>query len=246
MKNFLTVFIILISFVKAQDLNVGFGAYFQTQPYKDTKAFILPTPVIFYDNGFVYARWTRFGVYFLGEKKENYAWGFSLTLEPRPNGYSPSDSKYLKGLSEKKSSYEGGLAFTFYKEGYYLEAMYLYDILKRYNSYITKTEMGFEKKFDKISFYPSVVLVYESKKFTSYYYGISSDEASKSIYDIYNPNGGIRIALQTYINYKINKKISLFCNFRADKISKEAKNSPIVDKNIVYSSLVSFLYKFDF
>ena len=250
MKKLITPLLFALS-LYAQDLSLGIGPYFQTQPYKDVSAIVVPSPVIFYDNGIVYARWTRFGLYFYGHKAkkdvgEVYSWGFSLTAQPRPNGYKPSDSDALKGLDEKKTSMEGGLAFTIYGNDTYLEAMLVTDLLDRYDSYIAKVETGFKKKWGDFTFYPSIVAVYESKKFTDYYYGISQEEAARTPYNVYEPSGGLRVAAQTYINYPIYKQWSAFFNLRIDRLTNNAKNSPIVTDSVVYSGLASVVYKFDF
>ncbi len=247
----LIILLFLILTLNAEDLTLGVGPYFQTQPYKDASAIVVPSPVIFYDNGIVYARWTRFGLYFFGHKAnknegETYSWGFSLTAQPRPNGYKPSYSDALKGLDEKKTSFEGGVAFTVYGDDKYLEAMLVTDLLDRYDSYIAKVEAGFKKKLGSFTFYPSVIAVYESKKFTDYYYGISSKEAARTDYEIYEPGGGLRVAAQTYINYPIYKKLSAFFNLRIDRLTNNAKNSPIVTDTYVYSGLASVIYTFDF
>jgi outer membrane protein len=243
MKKIFLLFILLIN-IYAQDLSIGLGAYMQTQPYKDTDSIIVPSPVIFYDNGFIYARWSRFGVYFLGDKQKDFSWGLSLTAQPRPNGYKSDDSIYLKGLKDKKSSLEGGLAFSAFSKNRYIEAMILYDMLGRYKSYIAKIEAGYKYKKGKFTFYPSIIGVYESKSFTNYYYGISNEESILSNYHPYSPSGGLRVGIQSYINYHIYKNYSAFFNIRADRLSNSAKNSPIVDDSFVYSGLISLLYTF--
>ena len=249
MKKIAICSLLCIATLFGKDISIGIGPYFQTQPYKGVAPIYVPSPVLFYDNGIVYARWTRFGVYFYGHKankeaKERYSWGFSLTAQPRPNGYKPSDSDALRGLEEKKTSFEGGVAFTLSGDGKYLEAMVVTDMLERYNSYIAKVEAGLKKKVGIFTFYPSIVGVYESKKFTTYYYGITTQEASKTPYAPYDPNGGVRIAAQTYISLPLYKEFSAFFNLRIDHLSKSAKNSPIVDDDYVYSGLASILYTF--
>ena len=250
MKKLLGLLLLFFALsLMAEDLTIGAGPYFQTQPYKGASAIVVPSPVVFYDNGIVYARWTRFGLYFYGHKAnkeagEAYSWGFSLTAQPRPNGYKPSDSDALNGLDEKKTSFEGGLALTIFGNEKYLEAMLLTDMLGRYDSYIAKIEAGFKKKFGSFTFYPSIIGVYESKKFTDYYYGISQDEAARTPYDVYQPAGGLRIGAQTYISYPIYKKWSAFFNLRVDRLTNNAKNSPIVSDSLVYSGLASIIYTF--
>ena len=251
MKRIIVSLSLLFCLLYSEDLSIGAGGYFQTQPYKDTSAIIVPSPVIFYDNGIIYARWTRFGVYFYGHKASTLdgdatSWGFSLTAQPRPTGYSPSDSLALNGLKEKKTSFEGGLAFTLYGGGKYLEIMLLHDLLGYNKASIAKAEIGFKRAFGKLALYPSFIAVYESKKFTDYYYGIDAQEAATTPYDYYQPQGGLRIAVQSYISYPLNKNYSLFFNIRADRLSNEAKRSPIVEDTIIYSGLASLLYTFDF
>lgn len=249
-KHLLSLILLALT-LAGEDLTLGLGPYFQTQPYKGASAIVVPSPVIFYDNGIVYARWTRFGLYFYGHKAskkagDDYSWGFSLTAQPRPNGYKPSDSSSLAGLDEKKTSFEGGLAFTIYGNDKYLEAMLLTDMLGRYDSYIAKVEAGMKQKLGDFTFYPSIIGVYESRKFTDYYYGISAAEAARTPYSIYEPSGGLRIAAQTYISYPIIKNWSAFFNLRVDRLTNNAKNSPIVSDSLMYSGLASVIYTFDY
>ena len=70
-----------------QKLTIGFGPYIQTQPYENVDDILLPSPVFFYDDGLFYIRWSRAGIYFLGDKQDDYAWGFSITTQPRTYGY---------------------------------------------------------------------------------------------------------------------------------------------------------------
>lgn len=229
-----------------QKVTIGLGPYFQTQPYKDVSTILVPSPVIFFDNSLFYVRWSRAGVYFLGEKEEDYAWGFSLTAQPRTYGYKASDSDYLAGMDTRKNTIEGGLAFSAtYKENY-LEIMALTDLLDRYDSWLIKTELGSEYKLGDFSFYPSLILIYQSEKFIDYYYGVKDSEVATSGYTAYKPNGGLLVGLQTYINYPITDTFAALVNIRADKISDDAANSPLVDQDYIYSGLVSLIYTFEY
>jgi len=158
---------------KKQDITIGAGVFFQSQPYKNVDANITPSPVIFFDNSVVYMRWSRVGVYFLGDRDGDYAWGLSLTAQPRVYGYKSND---IDGMDEREKTFEGGLAFSVKKGSAYIETMLLTDILNRYDSWIIKSEMGFDFKAGDFSFYPSLILVYESSKFLNYYYGVKKSE----------------------------------------------------------------------
>ena len=249
MRYIFIVLLLLSSVLGAdekQELTIGLGAYTQSQPYKGADNLIIPSPVIFFDNSIVYARWSRFGLYFLGEKKENYTWGFSLTIQPRTLGYKASDSKFLQGMNERKSTIEGGLAFSAsYNQSSYIEVMLLADMLKTYNSWVLKTEIGDTYNVGDFTFYPSIILLYEPRKFLDYYYGIKSSEATP-LRSKYSPGSGWQYGIQTYIRYPFTKKLSALINLRYDIIPQSAQNSPLTDKNYIYSGLASLIYTFEY
>jgi len=229
-----------------QNLTIGAGPFFQSEPYKGAPTLILPSPVIFFDNSVVYARWSRFGVYFLGDKKEDYSWGFSLTVQPRTLGYKSSDSDFLRGMSDRESTLEGGLAFSaISNKSTYIEVMLLADILNKYKSWIGRVEVGDEYKVGKFTFYPSAIILYQPRKFIDYYYGVKNSEVTLNR-PAYSPNGGFTFGLQTYIKYPLTDKLSAFFNLRADRIPSSAYNSPLVNNKFIYSGLASLIYTFSY
>ncbi|MFK5937834.1 MAG: MipA/OmpV family protein [Sulfurimonas sp.] len=231
---------------KKQEVTIGAGPYIQTQPYQGVSNILLPSPVIFFDNGLFYMRWSRGGIYFLGEKNDDYMWGFSLTAQPRTNEYKASDSKDLRGMKDKKSSIEAGLAFSAQVDKSYLEVMLLTDILDRYDSWIVKAELGHDFELGKFKFYPSLIAIYQSSDFINYYYGVDAEEAVTSSHSQYTPNSGIQLGAQTYIKYPLTKKLSGLINMRVDKLSSQATASPIVVDDYIYSGLVSLIYTFEY
>ena len=229
-----------------QKLTIGLGLYIQTQPYKNVDSIILPSPVIFYDDGLFYIRWSRAGMYFFGDKQDNYMWGFSITAQPRTYSFKSSDSTAVTGLNERETTWEGGLAFSATYDQAYIEIMALYDLLGRYDSWMVKTEIGYDIKLSDFSFYPSVIIGYQSDEFVDYYYGISAKEATTSAYNEYSAKAGVQLGVQTYIKYPFTDELSALINIRADKIPNNAAKSPIVDTDYIYSGLVSLIYTFQY
>jgi len=248
MRLLAPLFLLCLSLFAQQknSVTVGLGPYIQSQPYQDVKDIVVPSPVIFFDNGLLYMRWSRGGIYFLGEKKEDYAWGFSLTAQPRPFGYKPSDAPFLEGMKERKTTIEGGLAFSAsYHKKKYIEIMLLTDILDRYDSWLARVEIGDEYSIGNFTLYPSIVMMYQSQKFLDYYYGVTRNEATPQR-SYYEATDGYEIGAPTYIHYPLYKNYSLLINIRYDMIPKTAQNSPLVDKNYIYSGLFSVIYKFEY
>jgi len=245
MKYFL-ILILIYSAIQAQEkkqkITIGAGSFIQTQPYTNVDDILLPSPVIFFDNGIAYVRWSRAGIYFFGDKQEDYAWGFSLTVQPRVYGYTSSD---IDGMDERKNTWEGGLAFSAKTDEAYIEVMLLTDMLDRYESWILKTELGYDFKFNNFSLYPSLILIYQSSDFLDYYYGVKKSEELGTRKE-YIPSDGFQIGAQTYINYPFTNNFSALINLRVDKLSKEATSSPIVDQDYIYSGLLSLIYTFEY
>lgn len=242
----LLIYLPLLAQKNEQKITLGAGPYFQSQPYKGASTLVLSSPVIFFDNSVVYARWSRFGVYFLGNNKEDYSWGFSLTIQPRTLGYKASDSDFLKGMNDRDSTLEGGLAFSAKSSNStFIEVMLLADILNKYKSYIGRIEVGNEFKVGDFSFYPSAIVVYQPKKFVDYYYGVTNTEATLNR-PVYSPKGGFNFGVQTYIEYPLTKKLFAFFNIRADRIPNSAYDSPLVDNRFIYSGLASLIYTFEY
>ena len=246
--RYLFLLVLILFQLEAQEekfpLTIGLGAYIESQPYKGVKSHILPSPIVFYDNKVFYARWSRIGLYFLGNSYNNYSWAFSVTAQPRPNNYQNTDSDILIGMNNKKSSLEAGLAFSATFNDAYIESMFLHDILNRYNSWLLKTEIGYKYKLGKFKFYPSLIFIYHSSKFLNYYYGVSHNEAITSNNKEYHLNNSLEFGLQTYIKYPLTSELSALFNIRIDSLAKEVINSPIIEDKYIHSELLSLIYTF--
>jgi len=246
MRYFL-IFLLLLLNLNAQEekqkLTIGFGQYIQTQPYKNVDNILLPSPVIFYDDGLFYVRWSRAGIYFLGDKQDDYAWGFSITTQPRTYGYEKDE---IVGMDERETTWEGGLAFSAKTDKAYIEIMALTDVLDRYDSWILRTEVGYDFEIGKLSLYPSLIVMYQSSDFLNYYYGVKQSEVATSNFTQYTPDDGFLFGVQTYIKYPLTDNLSTLVNLRADRLSKEVTDSPIVTEDYIYSGLVSLIYTFEY
>jgi outer membrane protein len=243
--------ILLFSFSNAaekkQEVTVGAGPYIQTQPYKEVSPILLPSPVIFFDNSLFYVRWSRWGVYFLGDKTEDLSWGLSLTMQPRPLGYKASDSDFLEGMQERKNTLEGGVALSAAYDDAFLEVMLLTDMLGRHDSWLIRSELGKKYILGDFSLYPSLLLIYQSESFNDYYYGVKSSEVDLNIgRNFYKANAGLQLGMQTFINYKIDKQWSILTNIRIDRLPDEVKESPLLDEAYIYSGLLSLMYSFEY
>ncbi|MEA1893547.1 MAG: MipA/OmpV family protein [Campylobacterota bacterium] len=244
--RYILILLFVFSIANAKDekqkLTIGLGPFMQSQPYKGVKDKIIASPVIFFDNSYIYIRWSRAGIYFLGDKQDDYAWGFSFTAQPRIYGYESDD---IIGMQERETTFEGGLAFSAKTDKAYIEIMALTDVLDRYNSWLLKTEIGYDIKLGDFSLYPSLIFVYQSDDFMDYYYGVKKEEELGARQE-YIADAGLQLGVQTYIKYPFTSNLSALINLRVDRLPNEATNSPIVNENFIYSGLASLIYSFEY
>ncbi|MEA1917474.1 MAG: MipA/OmpV family protein [Campylobacterota bacterium] len=245
MKKLLLAILVTLSLNAGDNVVVGAGVYSHTQPYKGMGEKVIPTPVFFFDNALFYARWAQFGVYFLGDKKDDLSWGFSLTAQPNPYGYSSSDSSYLIGMEDRKSSWEGGIDFIMESKKGWFELTYFHDILgvTQSNSYVAQVGTTFH--LGDFRFDPIAVARYNDSKYNNYYYGVRANEATFSR-AYYEAKGAMVATAQTYITYPISKHFVIISNFRADYLGSEISKSSITDTNARYSGMLSIAYKFSY
>jgi len=218
-------------------LSIGLGPYFQTQPYSGVQRVITPTPVIFYDNRVVYVRWTRVGLYLAGGEN----WGYSLTAQPRPYGYSASDSNKLDGMSTRENGWEAGFALAGRNRHGFVEGVILSDITARSDGTLVRLELGKIINRERLTLVPSFMAIYFDSKFNDYYYGVLTGEATATR-AAYKAGQGINYAVQTFANYELNKSWSLQGNLRLDYLNKTISDSPIVDSDWMVSGMISLAY----
>ena len=251
MKYIIILFLLYLSLSaqeeeQKQKLTIGLGLYGQTQPYKAIDPILVPSPVIFFDNGLFYVRWSRAGMYFLGDKGEDISWGFSLTAQPRTFGYETKEITDLVGLDARETTIEGGLAFSALYHKSYIEVMLLTDLLNKYDSWLIKTEIGDEFALGDFTFYPSVIMSYQSDAFVNYYYGVTQEESQRTQFNFFEPNGGFQVGAQSFINYDITDGLAILANARIDSIPKSAHDSPLLKETLIYSGLLSLIYTFEY
>ncbi len=238
--KYLAILIFVFSLLRAENtLSIGAGPYIQTQPYEKTDPFMLPTPVIFLEYEIFYVRWSQIGMYFYGGDN----WGFSLMAQPRPYGYKAGDSDVLSGMHTRKSSWEGGLSLAGKNDFGFAEIVYAHDLLNSSNRSLVRAEMGTKIKKGQWTFVPSLMLFWFSQGFNEYYYGVQEDESTQSRIE-YQPNAGINMAVQSYINYQLTSEWGVLTNIRADYLNSTISDSPIVSDNYIFSGMISLLYTF--
>ncbi len=218
---------------------LGAGPYMQSQPYEGADAFTLASPVVFFDNRRFYMRWMRLGMYLYGERN----WGISVTAQPVPLQYEASDSRALAGMEDRENSWEAGFAIGGENDLGFAELSLFHDLLGNSNGTKLRLELGKVLKSGRWTLVPSVLAIGLSGSFNDYYYGVRDSEATPTR-PAYSAGSGIDLAAQTYLMYDITPRWHILGNIRADYLSSEITDSPIVDQDWMLSGMISVLYSF--
>ncbi|WP_235955922.1 MipA/OmpV family protein [Rouxiella aceris] len=108
------------------------------------------------------------------------------------------------------------------------------------------SDLGYDYRFEwnDIEITPGAGFMWNSKKQNDYYYGISSQESSRSGLKAYDPNDSFSPYLQLALDYPFAKSWKASVTARYTVLSSEVKNSPMVDKSGIASLGVDILYTF--
>ncbi|NOQ29930.1 MAG: MipA/OmpV family protein [Helicobacteraceae bacterium] len=246
MKKLLFTLTLLSSLAFSSDkAYVGGGPYSYSNAYEGDSAKTMAVPFILFNNGLVYARWVEFGAYFLGDNSSDLKWGLAACVEPNTYGYKTSDSTTLSGMSDRDNSWSGGVSVNLKYEESYLVLNLMRDMLGNSNGNYARVTAGKHMQVDKWSFDPQLLLMWRDDNFNNYYYGVKTGEATATR-TFYEASSGFEYGAQLYVMYDITDNWHTIFNARANLISQEAQDSPIVNKNVTYSGTISLLYSFEY
>ena len=217
---------------------------YSSSPYIGDDSRILPIPVITYLSEKYYFYGLEGGYALAGDREKGI--GFYATLSGRMEYYSEDDSYIFDGMEDTNFSVDGGLKLKVTKEEYGFETGAKYDILGNSDGYeifgkVSRTFSGvFECKNLDISV--SAGLSWRSDKLNDYYYGVE-EKYETIIRSAYSADGGLDSNLGLRMTYKIDEKWSVFNTIKAEFLSSEITDSPLVDKDIIYSVMLGVAYK---
>lgn len=256
MKRLLPLLLLPLLLCSKDDIFIGAGPYFQTLPYKDAEPVTMGSPVIFFDNALFYVRWTRAGIYFYGQKGDAQSWGLSLTAQPQILGYYEHSAMtqigphkptpILQRMPDRESGWEAGVAASYTREDFFAEFLILQDITDQSNGTKLRLELGKSFRTEKWYFVPSILAIWLSQPFANYYYGVGQSDVDLSLgRSAYRADAALNLAVQTFIKYDLSSHWHLLANLRADRFADTVVSSPLVDKRMMYSGMVSVLCSFN-
>lgn len=192
---------------------------------------------------FIYLVYKRLELDFSGAKLElieKNNTSIKLLANFNSDGYKSSDSVYLNGLSNKEGGILGGIEIS--KNIEFTGSNLSFSILANNNGKLYLGEFTQIIPFsEKLIFIPKLKFKYMESKYATHYFGISSKEKS-GIINMYTIDNSHSSEIELMLLYLINNKISLMSLFNMEALSKEIKNSPIINNsnNISLKLIVTY------
>lgn len=219
----------------------GLGATvgLERKPYRDfdDKAQLLP--VLFYEN-----RWIKLAGATLDFKlpsNDAITWGPRLKFAGE--GYEDKDSPFLRGMSERKSSFWAGGAVRWDMSWATLSAEVLADASG--NSKGSRMSLGLERRFSagSFDFTPRVAAHQVDKKYTNYYFGVRTEEAT-ALRPVYSGKSTTNLEVGLQIGYMLTPKQRVTLDLSTTQLGPDIKDSPLVERSRQDNVRLTYLYLF--
>ncbi len=126
----------------------------------------------------------------------------------------------------------------------HFELKWYNEIFSNFGGPTTEFRMSLPREHPWGWFVPAVTLVNNSAGFNQYYYGISESEARPGL-DTYEPGSSTNVRVGVSTGYAINNRWLLSVSLHHEWLASEISDSPIVDKNSVWSGNIGIAYNND-
>ncbi len=227
------------------ELTVGIGVGVGQSPYKDYDAVVAPLPIVQYQKDRFYIDGLKAGVNLLnGESTKVDVHVGYLPLEFKG---SKTDDRALKKLDKRKSTMTAGvgLSHRFNEQKTEVKVSLDADILDNSNSLFAEAELNHTFHVaDKVKLVPAAGLFWANEDHNNYYFGVSKKEASRSGVKQYSADGSVHPYLGLGVHYGVTDNVALFAGARVDFLSKEVKDSPMVDRSATVGVAAGMTYTF--
>lgn len=226
----------------ADDFSLGVSAVYATSPYRGDDDKVLPFPQINYDSQHVYVKGLSAG-YYLWKDPQNE---LSVTAVYAPWHFRPSKNDYddMKALDRRRATVMAGLRYNHTADWGVVRAEYLGDVLDNSDGFTADLSYLYPMQLGRFSLVPGVGAMWASEDQNNYYYGVSRNESRRSGLREYHADDGWSPYVQLTVNYAITQSWHTYVLARYLRLSDEAKDSPMTDRQSIGLIGVGTTYSF--
>jgi outer membrane protein len=241
----------ILDYIRNYDLNdyaLGLTYSVTESPYRgdDSSGFAYPYLTSFRHNAFT-NDWLVLSGGDVGVRWVNDSgWVLGLVSRIRTEGTDTTLLDELADIDVRKWTVEAAPLIGWRAWPVHLELKHYREIFSDYGGPTTELNISLPREHPWGWFVPSVTLVDNSAAHNRYYYGISDPEAAANPgLDPYTPDSSLNVRATISTGYAINNRWLLSVSLKHEWLGSEISDSPIIDKNSVWSGSVGIAYNND-
>lgn len=239
----------LIDYIRAYDLNdyaLGIAVSGGESPYVGDSASNIAYPYLtsFNDSAFtndwLLIREGDLGIRWVSDN----GWELGAVGRIQTQGFGASDAPELEGLSDRLWTVELAPIIGYRRWPVHINFKTYAEILGRHDGLISQLAFSLPRERSRSFMVPSVELIYQNSNYTNYYFGVSAAEARPGRPQ-YVPDSALNAALKVRWGYEITEQWLLSGSLGYEYLDAEIRNSPIVDKDYLWSGGIGIAYNSD-
>ncbi|RKS86036.1 outer membrane scaffolding protein for murein synthesis (MipA/OmpV family) [Orbus hercynius] len=239
----ITTSLIIASFsAQATPISVGLGASWTDSPYKGYGAVYYPLPHIVFENEVFFINNFTAGAYLYNDNNQKISLGLSyLPLQFKP---SDSDNHQMKQLDKRHSTVVAEARYSIATQYGNFATGIGADILNESNSVLIGASYSYPISGDRWVIEPKVGFLWANDKHNDYYYGVSHSEATRSGLAYHDAKSSFTPYVSLIGSYTLTQSFSTYVGVRVDKLTGDAKNSPMIANSTIPSVFAGINYSF--
>lgn len=239
----------ILDYIRNYDLNdfaLGLSLSGSQNPYTGGENSVIGYPVLtsFRDSAFtddwLLIRDGDLGIRWVGKNQ----WELGLVGRIQTLGLGTSDSPELEGLDDREWGLELAPIVGYRGWPLHINFKTYTEILGRHDGWISQLAFSLPRERDWGFLVPSVELIHQNKDYVNYYFGVSPSESTPSR-PAYQAGDALNTALKLRWGYRMTDEWLLYGSVGLEFLDSEITNSPIVDKDEIWSASISLAYNND-
>jgi outer membrane protein len=239
----------ILDYIRNYDLNdyaLGLGYTIEESPYlgADSNGFAYPYLTSFRHSAFT-DDWLILtdgdvGVRWVNDK----GWVLGGVVRVRTEGTDTTLLDELADIDIRNWRVEAGPLVGWRGWPVHFELKWYHEIFSGYGGPTTELKTSLPRQHPWGWFVPSVTLVHNSAGHNRYYYGVSESEARVGLEE-YTPGASTNVRVGMSAGYSFNDRWLLTASLDHEWLGAAIEDSPIVDKNSVWSGSIGIAYNND-
>lgn len=171
--------------------------------------------------------------------------GFTSPIHSLTGNGEPITQEEALPLKPPSRSYaiETGIETLFGGEWGQASLRAFYDVSGAHNGHEIAADYSYRITRGRMTLSPSLGVSYKSAAMSDYYWGVQSDEASRTL-DAYEAKGGIGWEAGMKLNYYLTKKTRVALSANYERLQHSVAMSPLVDQDYVFGYFAGVAWQF--